>query len=429
MNAMGGEPDGKSAGRRAAAFVAGAVLALSLGVAFIAVAAGTDDLLQKGLELFRAGDYTGAAASFQGALDADPASDSVRRNLASAWSAQGHALLQTGNWTEAKRFAEKAAELCPGQSTYQLLLAVILFRQGDYSYAHYAARKALDLKPDDPTARELMGDLYYQDGSLALALSEWEAANRAGPERPSLRQKIERTHKELEVEENFGREGSRHFLMQYDDPVPRWIIKAVLQQLEEAYVRLGRELGASPRGDISVILYPQLLFHEVTMSPGWVGGRFDGKVRVPVGGLTTEAEAQGLQPILTHELAHAFLRSMVPQGLPRWLEEGLAMHFEGMPADAARARLRGGRSFAGLDEVSRNLQDGNEVERAYAAAALAVHALIEEAGWRSVRLLLEDMGSGMTLEQALRVEAKLSPRELEELWRRETCSPGQDAVQ
>ena len=43
---------------------------------------------------------------------------------------------------------------------------------------------------------------------------------------------------------------------------------------------------------------------------------------------------------LVHELTHAMIASLAPRGIPAWLHEGLAQHFEGDDPAAALRRLK-----------------------------------------------------------------------------------------
>ena len=210
------------------------------------------------------------------------------------------------------------------------------FRRGDLFEARRHIDRALEIAPELAEAREISGDLHYQEGSLAQARAEWEkAAAGAGPPRHGLGAKLDRVGRELSVEGGFERDVSRHFTIQFDGPVPRAVARTALSLLERAYDRLWHDFGRSPQHDLPVILYTRGLFDEITRSPAWVGGTYDGKIRVPVGGLQTETDAQRLEPILTHELAHAFIRANVPGRLPLWFEEGLAGHFDGTSPEAA----------------------------------------------------------------------------------------------
>jgi hypothetical protein len=221
----------------------------------------------------------------------------------------------------------------------------------------------------------------------------------------------------LSAEGGFGRDVSRHFTIQYDGPVPREVARTALFLLERAYDRLWHDFGRSPQHDVPVILYTRGLFDEITRSPGWVGGTYDGKIRVPVGGLQTEGDAQRLAPVLAHELAHAFIRANVPGRLPLWFEEGLAGHFEGTLPEAALHTLRAaGGGFASLEDVSVALRGGPRVEAAYAAAALAVNEMVRLDGFWLPSRTLDLMATGRSFPEAFHDAAGMELAEFEELW-------------
>ena len=167
-----------------------------------------------------------------------------------------------------------------------------------------------------------------------------------------------------------------------------------------------------------VILYTRGLFEEITRSPGWVGATYDGKIRVPVGGLQTESDARRLAPMLAHELTHAFIRANVPGRLPLWFEEGLAGHFGGTTPEAAlrtAARRRGG--FASLEEVSAALRGGPRVRAAYAAAALAVAEMVRLDGFWLPSRILDKMAAGTSFPRRCATSSgDRSSREFEERW-------------
>jgi hypothetical protein len=96
------------------------------------------------------------------------------------------------------------------------------------------------------------------------------------------------------------------------------------------------------------------------------------------------------------------VRTIAPQGVPTWLNEGLAVLFENdgehwadrTIASASRrlpyAKLNG--SFAGFT--------GRDARLAYAQSALAAQRLIELAGTPTVVALLQDLAQGETFERA-----------------------------
>jgi tetratricopeptide (TPR) repeat protein len=359
---------------------------------------------------------------------APPPEEIDREQQAKVLSTEAHDALRMGNLYEARRHAEKAVDLSPGNPAHHLLLSSILFRQNNFYYARHAAEKALALDPANYRTHELLGDILYQEGILGQALSRWEEVLRNTEASPHLHRKMEKAKRELKAEEEFDQVGSRNFTVRHDGTAPRVVIRSVLWQLENIYRMLEDEFRDSPPGDNIVILYSRVQFHEITATPRWVGGSYDGKIRIPVGGLSTEAEAEALGPVLTHELTHAFLRSIVGRRLPLWFEEGLAEHFEGRTAPRENSPRHFGED---VREHYKSFQDLNAglmgrrgpVEAAYNGSALAVERLIEEKGFQTVRRMIEEIVTGKSFEQALEEEAGLSLQEYQVLWGHNTQLP------
>ena len=373
---------------------------------------------EAGGALFRAGTVAAAVGKFEEALALDPGFDAARRNLATALAAQGQAELNAGNLDDARTHLERAAGLAPAEPAPHLLLGVLHFRRGDLYEARQRIDRALEIAPQLTEARELSGDLHYQKDELELARADWEkAAAGAGSPRHSLEAKLARVGRELHAEGGFERDVSRHFTLQYDGPVPREVARTALLLLESAYDRLWRDFGRSPQHDIPVILYTRGLFDEITRSPAWVGASYDGKIRVPVGGLQTGSDARRLEPILAHELTHAFIRANVPGRLPLWFEEGLAGHFEGTAPETALHTLRAsGGGFRSLAEVDAALRGGSRVMAAYAAAALAVAEMVRLDGFWLPSRTLDLMATGRSFPAAFHDAAGMDLTEFEERW-------------
>ncbi len=373
---------------------------------------------EAGSALFRAGSIQEATAKFEEALALDPGFAQARHNLATALATQGQKELRDGNFNDATAHLERAIELAPAEAPFHLLLGVIFLRRGDLYEARRRVDRALDLAPDLGEAREVSGDILYQEGSLERARSEWETAlAAAGSRGPSLRAKLDRVVRETDAEGGFNRDVSRHFTIQYDGPVPGEVARTALRLLEQAYDRLWRDFDRTPLHDVPVILYTRGLFDEITRSPGWVTGTYDGKIRVPVGGLVTGEDAKRLGPILSHELTHAFIRANVSARLPLWFEEGLAEHFQGRTPEAALRTLRAaGGGFDSLEAVSTALRGGPRVGAAYAAAALTVAEMMRMDGFWLPKRVLEQMASGKPFAEAFQIASGISIAEFEERW-------------
>lgn len=394
--------------RSAAAFASGALIFLAAS----GHAPGEPER-EEGAVHFEAGRYEEAVRSFEKALGRTPESEIHRRNLAHARAAYGQELFLMGNVRDAGALVDEALLTLPGEAGFHLLRARIFLEEGRHYDAMRHAESALRPGSESPVALELIGDVHYQRGELSSALSFWRRAAAAGSSRAEA--KAARADIERAAESSFGRDVSIHFTLQYDGPVADGVSRLVLGEMESLYDDIGEFIGSYPGGDIPVILYSRILYHEITGSPLWAAGSFDGKIRVPVAGLRDQDDVAGLRPVLAHELSHVFMRAVAPRGLPLWLEEGLAEHLEaeyGRPSgDAALAAPFPG-TFAALDRRLR--EGGSGASSAYLAARAAVRYLIGHSGDWSLRRLVERVGSGTPFSDALREETGLSLMELEE---------------
>jgi len=98
----------------------------------------------------------------------------------------------------------------------------------------------------------------------------------------------------------------------------------VLDILKKAYREIGQQLNYYPEQDITVILYNDQTFFDVTRSPGWAGGLYDGKIRMPI--QNYEGHEDELERVLFHEYTHALVHFLAGK-CPLWMNEGLAEYF------------------------------------------------------------------------------------------------------
>ena len=170
--------------------------------------------------------------------------------------------------------------------------------------------------------------------------------------------------------------------------------------LEAAYLRIGTALYTYPADVITVVLYTREQFHDITQSPEWAGGAYDGRIRVPVqGALADPAE---FERVLTHEFTHALVHSVAGKGVPFWLDEGLAVRFEGSDPEPGRARVRTAGALLPLPRLERSFSSlsAKEAALAYAQSAVAVQRMFDEAGAPAIVSLLEAIGSGTPFAEA-----------------------------
>ena len=178
-----------------------------------------------------------------------------------------------------------------------------------------------------------------------------------------------------------------------------------------------RELGASPRASISVILYTEQEFFDVTQAPGWSGAINDGKLRIPIEGVSSVTPE--LSRVLKHELAHSFIADITHNRCPTWLNEGVAQALEPKSSAAhgrALAQVFASGSQMPLNglEASFNRFPTQQAVVAYAESLAAVEYIRDTYGMSDVVRILERIGQGSSTEAALRATIHSGYASLEE---------------
>ena len=280
--------------------------------------------------------------------------------------------------------------------------------------------RALELASENKVARELSGDIYAREGLLNLAVGEWETAAETGGFY-ALEEKIARGRREMAAEAGMERESSRYFNDPLREGGAAGTCPGFFQVSGPGFRQMHDRLGEYPKDGITVILYAKSAFKSVTLAPEWAGGLYDGKIRMPVGGLKTVEEAVGLLELLLHEMTHAFLHRMTPAGLPLWFNEGLATAAQGYEPEQLRAYFskHPPAGLSSLADVERALRGrGGDVTAAYLAACLAIFDLEEMRGLGAIRRIIAGVGAGGAFAEVFRDEARVEVAEFEDRWRR-----------
>jgi len=202
----------------------------------------------------------------------------------------------------------------------------------------------------------------------------------------------------------------------FEGPAEQRLAAAAVDALEAAYWRIGTTLLAYPSGIITVVLYTDEQFRDITRSPTWAGGVFDGKIRVPMRGALNDPRQ--LERVLAHEFTHALVKSLAPRGVPTWVDEGLAVVFEMGDLKWAERLARRAPSLVPLPR----LHDGflslpaDQVPLAYAESALAVRMLIERGEALALASLLQDLAQGQDFAAAFERHFYLSYSDFQVAW-------------
>lgn len=356
-------------------------------------------LLLKGISQLNAGGTAAAIETLREAQRQFPDRSRVAGALGEAYLRLGMQQLEKGQEPAAQEAFANAKEYLPDDPRPWQGLAIAWLHAGDPAAAAGELHEALAIAGERPELLILLGRAHYGVGDLLQAEEIWQRAAElgGGGELPALLDKVRR---ERQAERTMSRDLAGRFTLAYAAEVDSRLADAVLEVLQDAYHDLGRQLGYYPESDIPVLLYAREDFAAVTRSPAWAGAVYDGKIRVPLGGVKRMNPA--LQAVLHHEYAHVVVRFLARGKAPVWLNEGLAevagRRFGKQPANAARTAVH--LSDAALDRPFSELPS-DQVPSAYQQSFERVSRLVELCGWPPLGELLQRLGRGETWETAI----------------------------
>jgi len=440
-----------------------------------------------GVAALKQGRLEEAVAHLRSALRRDPSSPAIRRNLAAALDLEAHRADEAGRFLEAERTFVEALNLAPDEERIVRHFAAFLnnraaaflakgrpdlaerYLERALSYlprlkdaglaatlknnysnvvaakgctfdllqepekARACYRKALEYNPANAAALAGLADLEYEDDAYTTALALYEKALAAAPRSGGdaeftayLAQKIDTIQKEMTVEANFIliNDHLGRFRLTFPRDMPKATVAHVLATLNEAYVKVGRDFDFYPKRPVMVKIYPRVQLARFKEIPPWVGGFFDGKVRLLVEEIS--GSTSRLRRSIFHEYTHAVIHRMAGRSVPSWLHEGLAQTEEPGRTLTRRdihylaIRVKTG-EVAALGELScpfRPNQSGERLPLIYLQSLSIVRYLLDHGGWPKIRLLLRETARAGDFDKALRSAYGMTPEELIAAWKK-----------
>jgi tetratricopeptide (TPR) repeat protein len=348
--------------------------------------------------LMKTGEYYKALDELKSGFSLFPYNETLRSDLAVAYAVIAQRDMKDSRYAEAAEFFGQAHELYPAELRFSLLRGVALYLGKNYDQA----RSELQQAGEGAEPLLYLGKISYDTGDLPAALAYWRQALALEPENATLKKLITKAERELPVEEKMDKGYSSMFDISYDAELPPGLAAEVLDALESAYNSVGTDLGLFPTTRIPVLLYTKSDYSSVTNGPDWSGGLYDGKIRLPVGGLS-KMNPQ-MRSILFHELTHVLIAELTHGNIPTWLNEGLAQieerkefSHQSMPPTAAPkaelslAKLSG--SFISMDRD----EAGLAYQQSYSLASF----MVTRYGWYAMQGVLKRLGERATLESAV----------------------------
>jgi tetratricopeptide (TPR) repeat protein len=328
----------------------------------------------------------------------------ANRNAAMAYHAAAQFELSRGDMEHALRDERTALTYAPEEPLQLLNVAYLHLRQSEYKQALDYLERARRVAPLSPDVAKLLGWAYYGMNKLEQAVAEWQRALKLRPD-AEVQSALEKAQRDQQEEENYKENESAHFTLRYSGGAEPALAREILRALEVHFSAIESELGYTPPEPIGVILYTRQAFADITRAPAWVGALNDGRLRVPVQGLTELTP--DLSRVLKHELTHSFVRQKTRGRAPTWIQEGLAQWMEGQRSGEHAASLvrvydeKHGISLGEL-EGSWMRMPSDTAGYAYAWALANVEYIVQSDGMVDLERILDRIAAEEPTDAAVR---------------------------
>jgi tetratricopeptide (TPR) repeat protein len=314
---------------------------------------------------------------------------------------QGWAAIQSGDGERAASIFRQALEFHPSEGLLHFGAGIASHVLGREDDAVRSLKRALELSPRLTDAAKLLGEIQYSAGDVDDAIRSYEQAVGQRPGDLEMRERLDAWRKESSVHRGLTQRNDGRFSIVFEGRTDSELADRAVASLDAAYWRIGKAIGAYPSNPITVTLYTEQQFRDLTRAPEWSSGIFDGRIRIPVKG--ARQNLQQFDRVLAHELTHAMVTNLAPRGVPAWLHEGLASYFE--PQDTASAvkvlSATGPVPVGTLLESFSRLNE-RQATAAYAESLLLAEVLMRRAGTR-MGIVLQGLDRGQTLQDSLQL--------------------------
>ena len=250
-----------------------------------------------------------------------------RRRLATVFLAAIEYEMRHGRTDAALVLARQGVSAFPGNPHLTVAHGALLLHKQQYQAAREWLLRARLVAPNSPQVWKFLGFAEYFSDRTDDAIRAWRKSLSLAPD-SDVQRMLERAERETVAETHYQQTSSGHFTLRFEGrQVAPAFRREILEVLERHYQELDRQLDASLRAPIVVILYTDQAFRDVTRAPSWAGALNNGRMRIPVEGLS--GVTSQLSSVLKHELVHSLVWAKTEGQCPAWLNEGLAQVLEG----------------------------------------------------------------------------------------------------
>jgi hypothetical protein len=334
---------------------------------------------------------------------ANPTPTAVARVVA-AESAAAQFEISVGDFPRAVDHYNVGLRFDPNNTALLLEAAYLHLRRSEYTAASDLLDQARRNDPDSAEVAKLTGWAYYGLNRAADAVTQWKRAMELKPDEET-QHALEKAERDAKEEAEYHEGETPHFRLKYNGKAAPELAQEVLRTLESEYGEISAALNYDPPEPIGVILYTNQTFMDITRAPSWVGALNDGRLRVPVEGLSSMTDE--LARVLKHELTHSFVGQKTGGRCPVWLQEGIAQYMEGK-----RSRNNAGSLTAAYErhmevsllsyETSWLSLPRDAATVAYAWSLAVVEKIMTVDGIGDLERILEHLAAGSSTEDAVR---------------------------
>jgi len=207
------------------------------------------------ITLMEKGEHEKALEQLQKAYSMYPYDQTLKRNLAEAYTFVGQRQMRENSFEAAAASFDRARELFPDTPRYYVFRGIALYYGKFPDAAENELERARGIGGDAPDLLYYLAKIQYDAGNLAPSLEFLEKAFALKPDFSAAKEMAEKIRRELSVEKSMDRGYSSKFVISYDAEIKSPLAGDILSTLEDAYSNVGRDLSLFPFSRITVILY------------------------------------------------------------------------------------------------------------------------------------------------------------------------------
>ena len=212
---------------------------------------------------------------------------------------------------------------------------------------------------------------------------------------------------------------------------------ALFESATQAVGQISVELGVEVEDRLKIFIYGSYEDLRASLGEGsheWVGGISFTDYAVVAAGVAPKNLGYGLQ-VVPHELTHAVIAQMMepPFGkLPHWMNEGLAMHYEGPMSASEESALEEAiedNSLLSIRSLASNFPEDRDLATlSYAESNSVIEFIFEVYGNQTMAQLLETFAVGAHQDDGFREVLGFDVDGLEDRWRVYIGAPPRETV-